>query len=213
MGVDWQLIFELLQKELAATDAVQWFVLVFGVSEVLLARANNILLYPTGIVAIVLSVYSLFHAQLYAECMLNLYYFVMSIYGWWYWMQKKNEPPVKVSFANKREWLITASIVFGGWLVLYIILKEFTPSTVPVWDSWISATAWAGMWLLARRKIENWVLLNISNAFAIPLLFQKKLPMLAILTMILFLVACKGYFDWIKRFRADSKASLSTVPE
>jgi nicotinamide mononucleotide transporter len=213
MGVDWQLIFELVQKELAATDAVQWLVLVFGVSEVLLARANNILLYPTGIIAIVLSVYSLFHAQLYAECMLNLYYFVMSIYGWWYWIQKKNEPPVKVSFTNKREWLITASIVFGGWLVLYIILKEFTPSTVPVWDSWISAAAWAGMWLLARRKIENWVLLNISNAFAVPLLFQKKLPTMAILTMILFLVACKGYFDWIKTFRSDSKASLSPVPE
>jgi nicotinamide mononucleotide transporter len=203
--------FTLLETELANTDLVQWLVLIFGVAEVLLARANNIWLYPTGLVAIVLSVYSLFVAQLYAECLLNLYYFVMSVYGWWYWIRKKNEPPVKISYTSRREWLITLSIVFGGWLVLYLVLKQFTPSTVPIWDSWISATAWAGMWLLARRKVENWVLLNISNIFAIPLLFQKGLPMMAILTIILFLVAVKGYFDWIKTLRAD--AQLSSIAE
>ncbi len=204
--------FALIEKELAGTDLVQWLVLIFGVSEVLLARANNILLYPTGLVAIVLSVYSLFNAQLYAECLLNLYYFIMSVYGWWYWIRKKNEPPVRISFTTRREWMVTTVIVFGGWLLLYAVLKQFTPSTVPAWDSWISATAWAGMWLLARRKVENWVLLNISNIFAIPLLFQKGLPMMAILTIILFLVAVKGYFDWIKILRGDNN-QLSTVAE
>ncbi len=202
----------LLKTELAHTDLIQWLVLIFGVSEVLLARANNILLYPAGLVAIVLSVYSLFVAQLYAECLLNLYYFVMSVYGWWYWIRKKNEPPVKISYTNRREWMVTLSIVFGGWLMLWFVLKQFTPSTVPMWDSWISATAWAGMWLLARRKVENWVLLNISNIFAIPLLFQKGLPMMGILTIILFLVAVKGYFDWIKTLRADN-TQLSPVVE
>ncbi|HWA34559.1 MAG TPA: nicotinamide riboside transporter PnuC [Cyclobacteriaceae bacterium] len=202
----------LVEKELASTDLVQWLVLIFGVAEVLLARANNILLYPTGLVAIVLSVYSLFVAQLYAECLLNLYYFFMSVYGWWYWIKKKDEPPVKISYTTRYEWIITCAIVFGGWLLLYVVLRQFTPSTVPIWDSWVSATAWAGMWLLARRKVENWLLLNISNIFAVPLLFQKGLPMMAILTIILFLVAVKGYFDWIKILRTE-KAGLSPFAE
>ena len=89
-------------------------------------------------------------------------------------------------------------------MILFLFLTSFTDSQVPAWDAWVSATGWAGMWLLARRKIENWLLLNISNAFAIPLLFNKGLPMLALLTVFLFIVACKGYFDWLKKAREQT---------
>ena len=97
--------------------------------------------------------------------------------------------------------MITLSISLGGWLVLYLLLKNFTPSNVPVWDALVSSTAWAGMWLLARRKIENWILLNISNLFAIPLLFYKQLPLFALLTLFLFIIAFFGYFDWRRIYR------------
>jgi len=83
-----------------------------------------------------------------------------------------------------------------GFVVLYMVLMRFTDSTVPIWDAWVSATAWAGMWLLAKRKIENWVLLNISNAFAIPLLAYKGLHLYALLTLFLFIVALLGFFEW-----------------
>jgi nicotinamide mononucleotide transporter len=179
-------------------DFIQCAVLILGVSEVLLARANNVWLYPTGILAIVLSIYSLLKVQLFGECLLHLYYLVMSVYGWWYWLAKQNNEKVKVTHVSKKEWGITAMIVFGGWILLYYFLATFTPSEVPVWDAWISATGWAGMWLLARRKVENWILLNISNAFAIPLLFHKELPLFAILTLFLFFIACKAYFDWAR---------------
>ncbi len=192
---------DLLVRQMSQTSVAEWAVLVFGVSEVLLAKANNILLYPAGIIATVLSVFVLFQSQLYGESLLNVYYLVMSVYGWWFWIKKKNSPPVEITKANKKEWVITAVIVFMGWLFLYLFLKNLTPSTVPVWDAWISSTAWAGMWLLARRKVENWLLLNISNAFAIPLLFQKELVMFALLTSFLFIVACFGYIDWIRKLK------------
>ena len=169
----------------------------------LLARANNIYLYPTGIAATVLAIYSLFHAGLYAECLLYGYYLVMSVYGWWYWSIKKDRKPVRVSFSSRTEWIITLAIVFGGFVILFLFLSSLTDSEVPAWDAWVSATGWAGMWLLARRKIENWLLLNISNAFAIPLLFYKALPLLALLTIFLFVVACIGYFDWLKIARKN----------
>ena len=86
-------------------------------------------------------------------------------------------------------------------MVLYFALKNFTDSDVPLIDAWVSSTAWAGMWLLARRKIENWILLNISNAFAIPLLFYKNLPLFALLTIFLFGVAVWGYFEWKKLYK------------
>ena len=208
-SMDLSSVLDLLYEQVIHIDIIQCTVLIFGVTQVLLARSNNILLYPTGIIATIFSIYSLFHAQLFAESLLNLYYFFMSVYGWWYWSRRLGAPQLKIGYASKRDWIITLCIVFFGWGGLYLILSHVTPSDVPGWDAWISATAWAGMWLLTRRRIENWVLLNVSNAFAIPLLFQKELPLFGVLTIFLFLVACKGYFDWIKIHRRESTILLS----
>lgn len=202
--------FHLLIQQLRETDFLQWLAISLGVAEVLFAKANKIWLYPTGIAATALSVWILFNAGLYAECLLNGYYIVMSIYGWWYWIKKKNQPPVKVTYNNKQDWFITTAIVVVGTALLYLALKYGTPSTVPFWDAWVSATAWAGMWLLAKRKIENWVLLNISNAFAVPLLFYKELPLYAGLTIFLFIVAVQGYIKWRKIIREDNSKVLSS---
>jgi nicotinamide mononucleotide transporter len=194
-------LWQLLKQQVAETDALQWVATVTGVGEVLLARVNNILLYPAGIISTLLTMYILYKFGLYADSLLNGYYMVMSIYGWWYWMKKKDQPAVAISICSPGDWLIVGSIVGIGFALLYILLKKWTPSTVPVWDAWVSATAWAGMWLLARRKVENWILLNISNIFAVPLLFYKQLPLFAVLTIILFIVAVFGYFDWRKKYK------------
>ena len=198
--------FDLFVRQILQTNMIQWVILVAGVSEVLLARANHVGLYAAGLIASLLSIYSLYTAQLYAECILSMYYVVMSIYGWWFWGRKKDRLPVAVTFTTRREWLTVAVITFGGWAFFYVLLtfvapfyfKFFVRSDVPAWDSWVSASAWAGTWLLARRKVENWLVLNVSNAFAIPLLIQKQLPLMAVLTLFLFIVACFGYFDWRK---------------
>jgi nicotinamide mononucleotide transporter len=187
---------------------LEWLVLALGVTEVLLARVNNILLYPAGILGTSLSIYFLINVHLYAESMLNGYYIVMSVYGWIYWIKKRDEPPVKITYSTKNEWAISLSISIVGWVVFYFLIKNlpakyFTPSNVPVWDALVSSTAWAGMWLLARRKMENWVFLNISNFFAVPLLFYKKQPMLAVLTVFLFVVAIWGYFEWKKQVEQE----------
>jgi len=201
----WVTLFE---QQIRETTWLQWAAMILGIAEVLFARVNNIWLYPTGIAGILISVYLLLMVQLYAESVLNLYYLVMSVYGWVYWVKKKNEPPVKISWCNNREWTISLAITFVGWLVLYLLLKNFTPSNVPVWDAWVSSTAWAGMWLLARRKIENWIFLNVSNLFAIPLLFYKGLPMFAVLTLFLFVVAFWGFFEW-KNILKKEKSTVS----
>lgn len=192
---DW---LQLLNTELVRTTWPEWIAVIFGVAQVLLAQRNHVLTYPAGIISIILSVYILSVAVLYAEALLNVYYLVMSIYGWYLWTRKTGKPALPVTFTTKREWSITALIVVGGWILLYVVLRLFTSSDVPLWDAWVSATAWAGMWLLARRKVENWLLLNLSNLFAVPLQFYKHLPLFALLTVVLFIVACFGYVDWRK---------------
>lgn len=194
--MDVQLFLHELGTQLAATPAIEWAAVLFGVAEVLLALNNKVWLYPAGIISTVLSIYLLAEVALYAESALNIYYLVMSIYGWYHWLKRKNEPPLPVTKANAKDWVITAAIVGGAWLILYIILRNFTPSDVPAIDAWVSATAWAGMWLLAKRKVENWLLLNISNICAIPLLVYKQIPLYACLTIVLFIVAVFGYFKW-----------------
>lgn len=199
----------LIWQNIRATSAIEWIAVLLGVAEVLLAKANKIWLYPAGIAAVLLTAYVLFHSKLYAECLLNGYYLVMSIYGWWFWVKKKDQPPVKITYSNRKDWWVAIGIVVIGFSILYYALKYYTDSTVPVWDAWVSATAWAGMWLLAKRKLENWILLNISNIFAIPLLVYKQLPLFAALTLFLFIVAIFGYFEWKKIIRQENSVVIA----
>ena len=197
---------QLLLQQLQQTTLLEWLAVILGVAEVLLARVNNVWLYPTGIVGTLIGTYVLLIAGLYAESILNGYYVIMSVYGWVFWITKRGANPVKISWCTNKEWGIVAAIVFIGWAALYLVLKHFTNSNVPVWDSFVSSTAWAGMWLLARRKIENWVLLNISNLFAIPLLFYKNLVLFALLTLFLFVIAIWGYFEWKAIYKQEKLA-------
>jgi nicotinamide mononucleotide transporter len=192
---DW---FTLLNAQLVNTSIIEWMALGFGIAEVLLAKRNHIWLYPTGIISILLSMFMLINVRLYAETLLNMYYLVMSIYGWIAWRKKSRIPALEISWSSNTELRTALIISAGGFVILYLVLSHFTNSDVPLWDAFVSSTAWAGMWLLARRKIENWIFLNLSNLFAIPLLAHKKLPMLALLTAILFIVAVFGYLDWKK---------------
>ncbi|MBS1775134.1 MAG: nicotinamide mononucleotide transporter [Bacteroidetes bacterium] len=198
-----QEIFYPLIEQLKITSVWEWIAVVFGLIQVLLAWRNKILLYPAGIISTGFSILVLANVHLFAEACLNLYYLIMSVYGWWHWRQGGKEIPI--SKANQKEWLITLIIVIPGWWILYILLSRFTPSDVPIWDALVSSTAWAGMWLLARRKLENWIMLNISNALAVPLQFHKQIPLYAIFTFILFIVAILGFVNWRKLMNANKQ--------
>jgi len=196
-----------MQDILQQTTWQEWLGVFFSVFQVLLARKNNSNNYLFGIAGISLTLYVMIQSKLYAEFTLNLYYLVMSIYGWLYWKFGKRKSETTISETTKNEKLITVGIVLGTCAVFYFFLTNFTDSDVPILDSLVSAFAWAGMWLMARRKIENWVLLNISNIIAIPLLIHKGLYLYAVLTAFLFIVAISGYLEWRKIIKTKSVAA------
>lgn len=191
-----------MQDILQQTTWQEWLGVFFSVFQVLLARKNNSNNYLFGIAGISLTLYVMIQSKLYAEFTLNLYYLVMSIYGWLYWKFGKRKSETTISETTNNEKLITAGIVIGTFSIFYFFLTNFTDSDVPILDSLVSAFAWAGMWLMARRKIENWILLNISNIIAIPLLIHKGLYLYAVLTAFLFIVAISGYLEWRKSIKS-----------
>src|SRR4051812_8316927 len=117
-------LIKLFIDQIKETTWVQWLAFALGVTEVLLARKNNILLYPAGILGTSIVIYSLLDVGLYAESILNAYYVIMSVYGWWYWIKKRNEPPVEISWSTKKEWGISIAISVIGWVFFYVLLKN-----------------------------------------------------------------------------------------
>jgi nicotinamide mononucleotide transporter len=194
-------VIDTIKEQAAGTGIWEWIAVLAGVAEVLLARANKVLLYPAGIISVLITIVLYIQGGLYAESFLNVYYLVMSIYGWAHWMKRKGQPQLLISHATKAEWGITTVIILAGWLLMWLILHRYTNSTVPSADAFVAATGWAGMWLLARRKMENWLVLNLSNLVAIPLLYSKGFMLYSALSAFLFIVAIFGFIEWRKLYK------------
>ena len=186
---------------------VQLIGVVFGALQVWYAKENKVVNYLFGIVSILITISVYYSSGLYAEIFLNLYYLLMSIYGWWYWKNRGAEKETPITYSSMIQWTQAAWLVLITFLVFYFSLIKLTDSDVPMWDSLVTAFAWGGMWLLAKRKMENWIFLNVSNLISIPLLIYKELYIYAGFTVFLFAIAIFGYFNWRKIVRSQKSQS------
>src|SRR5215212_5336113 len=158
----------------------EWISTITQVASVWFARKNNVLVYPTGIIGVLLAAYIYFFQTsppLYADASLNIYYFLMSVYGWYNWVQKKDGQhfTYPISWCTKKELSIGIGIFIIFWIILYFVLVKYTNSNTPVLDSLVSSSAVTAMWWMSKRKIENWIAWIFSNIVAIPLNFYKGL--------------------------------------
>ncbi|MGS4344394.1 nicotinamide riboside transporter PnuC [Myroides odoratus] len=196
----------MMQDILQQTTWTQWFGVLFSMIQVVLAWKNNPNNYLFGIAGIALTLYVMFVSKLYGEFTLNLYYLVMSIYGWLYWKYGRQKEETKISSTTTQEKYVVLGIICFTFGLFWFFLTHFTDSDVPIWDALVSAFAWAGMWLMAKRKVENWILLNISNFIAVPLMIHKNLYLYAGLTVFLFVVAVLGYIKWSRILKEEADA-------
>jgi nicotinamide mononucleotide transporter len=196
----------IIQQILATTD-LEWIAFFTAIIQVILAWKNKVANFYFGIISVSIYTYLFFIAKLYAESLLNLYYLLISIYGIILWLKNNSaidnninpSSNLNITISNNKDWKICLTIIIGSFIILYTITKLFTKSNVPFADSLASAFAWGGTWLLAKRKLENWLVLNVSNAIAIPLFYYKQYYVTSILGIILFMVAIIGFMDWKKQ--------------
>ena len=154
----WAYVLDPYQEYSALDITLEVLGVFFGLLSVYFSKKENILVYPTGIISTAIYVYLLFYAGLFGDMAINAYYFSMSIYGWYFWLHPDEEgktPPIKK--AGTKDNLIGLGILLLSFAVVYYVLLNFTPSTVPLIDSFTTAIFFVGMWFMARKYIENWI--------------------------------------------------------
>ena len=192
-----------LVTNIQLTGWKEWVSTITQIASVWFARKNNVLVYPTGIIGVLLAAYLYFfdsHPPLYADGTLNIYYFFMSVYGWYNWMQKKDAEhfTYPISWCSKKELSIGAVLFAVSWGAIYFALTR-TDSNTPVLDSLVSASAVVAMWWMAKRKIENWLAWIISNIVAIPLNFYKEFYLFTLMYVLFLGMALWGFIEWKKQ--------------
>lgn len=181
----------------------------FGLISVLFSIRKNILVYPTGIISTVLYVYILYVFGLMGDMMINGYYTAMSIYGWILWSKNTNDHiHVKVSKINKKEWLQSAVLFILSLILVTLIYywkpvfdDHATPGLAYLdWANWLDVLTTAiflvGMWLMAKRKIENWIFWIIGDLVSVPLYLYKGLGITSVQFLIFTVLAVIGYREW-----------------
>lgn len=194
---------------LFATTWLEFVAVFFGIVSVLYSRMENILVYPTGLVNTAIYIYLSFVAGLYAEAGVNFYYTVMSITGWILWARKREgQTALHITRSTRREWVWTLSFFGACWLVLFLILRHWTDSTVPLADGFASATAYTGMLLMTRKKLENWLWWILTNIASIPLYFIKGFVFTGFQYAVFLVLAVMGYAEWRRKLAEHKQQSL-----
>ncbi len=194
--------WELLLQNIYATTLLEIIAVVFGLLSVWYSKKANILVFPTGIVSVLIYIYICFFAKLYADMMINFVYFVMSVYGWHNWARKRDDNQVlPVMFAGRKLNLIALAATVFSFVVLSYVLSRHTDSNVPYWDSFTTAIFITGMFLMAMKKVENWIYWIIGDVISIPLYFYKGLVFTSLQFTIFLIIAVMGYFAWRQKAR------------
>ena len=195
------------------TGWLEWTAVVTGIMSVWFSSRENILVYPTGIISVLIYVYFGYTYLLYADMGVNAYYFIMSVYGWYHWTQTddSNKDQIPVTTNNQREHIISLFILVSPFLILAFVLSQFTDSDVPYWDATTTCFAILGMWLMARKKLESWIAWIVTNLISIPLYFYKGLVLTSFQFLIFTIIAIVGYFAWKRSLEKEQNDLILAI--
>ena len=208
-------VFEVLFKQYEGYETLdillECIAILFGLASVIFSKRNSILVFPTGIISTLIFVYLLFKWSLLGDMMINAYYFLMSIYGWYIWTKKIDTTHVTpISTTTHKEHLVSIGIFIAAIVFVYSIYTLF--------DKWTNWTAYVdtittgvffvGMWLMAKRKIENWIYWIVGDLISIPLYFYKGYTLTSIQYLIFTVIAVFGYLAWRKNLNKKKQVVL-----
>ena len=174
---------------------------IFGFLSVWFSKQNKIWVFPTGMISTAIYVYLLVKWELLGDMMINAYYFIMSVYGWYIWTRKIDHTHVTpITETTKKEKQLSVGIFVLTLIFVYLVYASFDK-----WNGWVAyidtvttAIFFVGMWLMARRKIENWIYWIIGDLISIPLYFYKGFTFTSLQYLGFTIIAIYGYLAWKK---------------
>ena len=216
--MDFNAFFELFYQNLLDTSVLEIIAVVFGLLSVWYAKKANILVYPTGIISVLIYVSICYDAKLYADMGINAFYFAMSVYGWIMWSLKTGKPGHKherpITFSSLKDNLIAIGFFLFSMVVIMLLLKYFKADDADYWatnvpyiDTFTTAIFIVGMWLMAVKKVENWIYWIVGDVISVPLYFYKGLVFTSFQFFVFLILAVMGYIEW----RQKAKFQLETA--
>ncbi len=202
--MDLHYYLQLLYQNIMDSSAMEIVAASLGILSVWYAKKANILVYPTGIVSVLLYVYICYHAELYADMGINAYYFIFSVYGWIMWSRKdENKEELPVTYSDLKTWLISIGVFLISLVVIQVLLRIFKADDAAYWstfvpytDTFTTAVAIVGMWLMAKKKVENWIFWIATDVVSVPLYIYKGLVFTSLQYFVFLVLAVLGYFEW-----------------
>ncbi|MCT4699906.1 nicotinamide riboside transporter PnuC [Tenacibaculum haliotis] len=199
-------VFSFLFEQYSTYDTIDvWLeiiAVIFGFLSVWFSKLNKILVFPTGMISTAIFVYLLLKWELLGDMMINGYYFIMSVYGWYIWTRNVNDTTyvTPISSTTLKEKKTSVFIFFATLIFVYAIYTYFDK-----WNNWTAyvdtfttAIFFVGMWLMAKRKIENWIYWIIGDVISVPLYFYKGFTFTSFQYLIFTFIAVSGYLAWKK---------------
>jgi len=196
-------LFESIYNGLLQTTWLELIAVIAGIASVWYSRKESILVYPIGLINTTIYIYLSFKGHLLGEASVNLYYTLMSLWGWYLWTRvdpNKHNIILQITKSNMRDWfhqiLFFLAFYFSLYFSLTYLKKDFAPEAIPWADALASAAAYTGMWLMARKKVESWIWWIITNIASIPLYFIKGYTFTSVQFLILLVLAVAGLKSW-----------------
>jgi nicotinamide mononucleotide transporter len=209
-----------LSTNLKETTALEYIGTICGIASVFYSRKENILVYPVGMVSTVIYIYLSLKGKLFGEASVNVYYTIMSIYGWILWARKdkhKHEALLHITYSTKAEWVQQLLLFVVFYVVIFFSLSwlknTFAPGAIPWADAFASATAYTGMWLMAKKKVESWWWWIATNIASIPLYYVKHYAFTSIQFLVLLILAVAGLMEWMKKVQSKEIAHEFAVKD
>jgi len=194
------------------TGWLEYIAVFAGIASVWFSRVENILVYPVGLINTIIYIFLSFQVGLWGEGSVNFYYTVVSIYGWILWAKRDQQHRHVIVIRNSsgKEWFGQLLFFAIFYIVIFFALNWLkksgnAPQAIPWADAFASASAYTGMWLMAKKKVESWYWWIATNIASIPLYFVKDLVFTSVYYLVLLIMAVFGLLEWMKRAKPQKE--------
>lgn len=195
-------IVESIYTGLLQTGWLEAVAVIAGIMSVWYSKKENVLVFPIGLINTIIYIYLSVQGHLLGEASVNLYYTIMSLYGWYLWTRKSTTKTstLQITHSTIKEWIQQLLFFAAFYMVIFFSLtflkKEFAPEAIPWADALASASAYTGMWLMAKKKVESWIWWILTNLASIPLYFIKGYAFTSVQFVVLLVLAIGGWRSW-----------------